>query len=114
MTMTYEETIFLIQFLAVIGIFLYKFYTVLANPKDQNIFISIVTYVLGILLFGVGLITNMFNYESTITSILFKLEMPLFILMTIFTLIEILRLLSLIAAKDTRTSFNAQEYYKGR
>lgn len=114
MTMTYEETIFLIQFLTIIGIFLYKFYTVLANPKEQNIFIAIVSYVLAILVFGIGLITSMFNYTSILTSILFKFEVPLFILMTLFTLIELFRLLSLIASKDTRTAYNAQEYYKGK
>ena len=104
---TFAEMIFLVQFLAVIGIFLLKLYNVMNFGKfygGQILFLGLIGYIMA---WGVGLFTMIINYTQSLYRVLFVFESVTMPLVIGLTLAEILFMI-----KDNAK--NAVEAYNSR
>lgn len=110
----YEEMIFLIQFSFFIGLFVYKLARLLNFDEEKTNLENFITFILATLIFGVGFITSMFDYSTTLTSMLFKMQIPLYLLMVLFLIIDLFTGLHKIGVQTTKKSFNAKEFYAKR
>jgi len=84
----FYDTIFIIQFIIVIGLLLYKLYNVINKCEVYGITQSIIIFVLFWIAWGAGFVTLMLN-PKLIYSVLFQLETWFIIPLILFVLIEL-------------------------
>lgn len=85
--MDFNETVFIIQFIAILGLMFYKLYNALSGYV-YNYKIIIMTFIGGLLCFGIGLTMTILSYTSLFITQLFKFEIIPSVLIALFTVIE--------------------------
>lgn len=102
MALTFEETIFIFSLLTLVAVFLYKLYGIMSKTfikrkikhkeEKENKHTSMVflTYIVASLSFGFSFVASMIDFNNTLMRILFRYEIPLFLLITLFFIIELI------------------------
>ena len=84
----FEEVLFILQFIFLIGIFFYKLFNILNGWSLYDWKGIIVLFISTLFLFGIDLIVTPLAYENLFISQLSKLEILPFLLIVIFSFIE--------------------------
>jgi hypothetical protein len=99
--MSVYDSFFIIQFLIVIGILLFKFYNILTNMYYHKCLyderMSWLTFTLFLIAWGVGLVIVNLSYTELLFSTLFMLESWSLILLVGFQVVEVFFTLRLVA-----------------
>lgn len=105
------DVVFILQFIAIIGIFLYKLYNILHKAQKYDFRVAILLFVGFAISWSLGLINIMYNISSTIYIQLFKFETWLFAFNIIFLLVELFLLWHNTLSKPI-TSYSSIDAYK--
>jgi protein-S-isoprenylcysteine O-methyltransferase Ste14 len=90
---SYEEVIFFIQFVVIITIFCFMLYETILNARgfgrsSPNMIVLFCSWILSILLLGVGMMSFLNSVDTMILSDLFLLESIVFGIITLFLIVN--------------------------
>lgn len=118
----FSSMIFLLQFLIVIGIMLFKIWYImdffikekLAKKEVYNIGNSFMLFITFLLFWGIGFITAMVEFEEIILLQLFRFEIAFLPFMALFFMFDIIfYLVTSTRAKTKGKAYKAKEVYTG-
>lgn len=103
------EIIYLISFLAALGITLIKLSNILSGWQNYDIKDGLILFIGYIMAWGVMFITSMFYISVNLMSMLFKLSNGFFALNSLFLITEIIYLLTTATQKRQIKAYNAKD-----